>query len=151
MGLQKRLPGNFSWPRRRAKRIADADCVLVCGGLSGVMEGAAKGSTEAGGFSVGILPQNDKSQANPHLSIALPTGLGHMRNYLVASAADGVIAIGGAAGTLSEIGMALTLGRPLVLLESLDVDATGLNGAGTLRAATPNEAVKLLLGVLRKK
>ena len=151
IGASKATPREFQLAEETGKAIADAGCVLVCGGLSGVMEGAAKGSTEAGGFSVGILPQNDKSQANPHLSIALPTGLGHMRNYLVASAADGVIAIGGAAGTLSEIGMALTLGRPLVLLESLDVDAIGLNGAGTLRAAAPNEAVKLLLGILRKK
>ncbi len=131
------------------KEIAKAGCVLVCGGLSGVMEGAAKGARENGGTSIGILPQDSRRQANRYITLSLPTGLGHMRNYLVVAGGDGVLAIGGRAGTLSEIGMAMKLQRPVVLLESIDIKALAQNDPQVGRAKTPGEAVEYLLGKLR--
>ncbi len=88
--------------------------VLVCGGLGGVMEGASKGCYEAGGMTVGILPGADRNSANPFIQLALPTGIGEARNVLVVRASDVVIALSGGYGTLSEIGFALRIGRPVI-------------------------------------
>jgi len=88
--------------------------VVVCGGLSGVMEAAARGAARAGGTVVGLLPGRDRGAANPHLTVALATGLGEVRNTLVVRSADAVVAVGGAYGTLSEIAFALRTGVPVV-------------------------------------
>src|SRR5688572_30715202 len=98
--------------------LAQAGATLVCGGLGGVMAAAAKGAMTAGGTVIGLLPGDDRAEANPHLSIAIPTGLGEVRNVLVVRSADAVIAIGGGYGTLSEIGFALKLGRPVFAVDS---------------------------------
>jgi uncharacterized protein (TIGR00725 family) len=94
--------------------LAEAGAVLVCGGLGGVMEEACRGAREAGGLTVGLLPGDSRDAGNPWLSVAVATGLGELRNGLVVRASDAVIAVGGGAGTLSEIGFALKLGRPVV-------------------------------------
>ena len=99
------------------RRIAGADAVLICGGLGGVMEAAARGCSAAGGLTVGILPGGDAAAANPHIRVPLPTGLGEARNTLVARTADVLIAVGGGWGTLSEVALARKLGVPVVLLE----------------------------------
>src|SRR2546427_2678127 len=83
--------------------LARADAVVVCGGLSGVMEAACRGARREGGLTVGILPGNDRGAANPHVVVAIATGLGELRNGLIVRAADAVIAVGGEFGTLSEI------------------------------------------------
>jgi uncharacterized protein (TIGR00725 family) len=88
--------------------------VILCGGRGGVMEAACQGAQKAGGITVGILPGQDPSAGNPYLDIAMPTGMGHSRNSLVAQAAGVVIAIGGGYGTLSEIGIALKTGRVVI-------------------------------------
>ncbi|TCK04529.1 TIGR00725 family protein [Phorcysia thermohydrogeniphila] len=90
--------------------IAEKGYVLVCGGLYGVMEGAAKGAKEAGGITVGILPEYS-SVANPYIDIEIPTGMGQARNVLVVSSSEVVVALGGNYGTLSEIAHALKLGK----------------------------------------
>src|SRR5229473_686544 len=90
--------------------LGRAGAVLVCGGLGGVMEAACRGAREAGAITVGILPGERRSAANPWVTVALPTGLGELRNGLVVRAADALIAIGGAYGTLSEIALALKSG-----------------------------------------
>ncbi len=123
------------------REIARAKYILVCGGLGGVMEAAARGAAEAGGMSLGILPGDDRSKANPYVSASIPTGFSHGRNYLVVKSGDGVIAVGGGAGTLSEIGLAIKLGRPLVLVDSLDVDLLGVSGAPLVSTSDPVEAV----------
>ena len=128
------------------RAIADAGHILICGGMGGVMEAAAKGSSEAGGISIGILPTDDRAAANPYLTATVPTGFSHGRNYLVVKAGDGVIAVGGGAGTMSEIGLALKLGRPIVLLESLDVEALGITHPRLRRAGAASEALELLFG-----
>ena len=96
------------------RRLAAAGAVVVCGGLTGVMEAVAKGVRAAGGLTVGILPGDDPRAANPYVDIPLATGMGEMRNALVVRVAGAVIAIGGSHGTLSEIALALRIGTPVV-------------------------------------
>jgi uncharacterized protein (TIGR00725 family) len=92
--------------------------ILVCGGLGGVMEAAAKGCVEAGGMTLGILPGLKRDSANPYIRMALPTGLGEGRNLLVVRASDVLVSIGGGYGTLSEIALALKAGKPVIGLET---------------------------------
>jgi uncharacterized protein (TIGR00725 family) len=98
--------------------LAAAGAVVVCGGLGGVMEAVSEGVADRGGLSIGLLPGRERSAANTSLSIALPTGVGEARNWLVVSASDVVIAIGGGYGTLSEIALALRSGRHVVGLQT---------------------------------
>jgi hypothetical protein len=91
--------------------IAEAKAVLVCGGLGGVMEAAARGAKEKNGFTVGIVPGYDKKTANPFIDIVIATGMGHARNILVVASADVVVALPGSHGTRSEISFALLLGK----------------------------------------
>ncbi|MDL1969831.1 MAG: TIGR00725 family protein [Candidatus Desulfofervidaceae bacterium] len=98
--------------------IAKHGCVLVCGGLGGVMEGAAKGAKEAGGITVGILPGFDSQDANPYIDIPVVTGVGHARNVIIVRTAAVLIAIAGNYGTLSEIAVALKMGKPVVGLRT---------------------------------
>ena len=121
--------------------LADAGAVVVTGGLGGVMEAASMGARAAGGTTVGLLPGSDRRDGNRWLSIAIPTGMGEARNALVVRAADGVIAIGGGWGTLSEIAFARKTGKPAVGLQSWDLD--GVDGFDT-----PAEAVGALLHTL---
>ena len=96
--------------------LAAAGFTLVTGGMGGAMEAASRGAREAGGTVVGILPGTDREGANPYSDVTVVTGLGHARNLAVVASADVVVAIGGEWGTLSEIGLAGVLGRPVVLL-----------------------------------
>ena len=121
--------------------LAEAGAVLVCGGLGGVMDAAARGCEAAGGTSVGILPGDDRAVSSPYLSVRIATGLGEARNAIVARAADAVIAVGGEFGTLSEIALALKMGKPVVGLGTWTLDLEGLPGDPLQRAADPPEAV----------
>ena len=98
------------------REIAQAGCILVCGGLSGVMEGASKGATQVGGEVIGILPGLDRNSANEFVSLVIPTGLSEARNALVVNTADAVIALEGEYGTMSEIALALRAGKPVISL-----------------------------------
>jgi uncharacterized protein (TIGR00725 family) len=106
------------------------------------MAAAARGASEAGGVSIGLLPDGDRGRANPYLTYSIPTNLGHARNVLIAHAADGLIAVDGSHGTISEAAIALKLGKPVVGLK-VTWEVPGLR-----RAATPEEAVGAALGVL---
>jgi uncharacterized protein (TIGR00725 family) len=125
--------------------LAEHGCVLVCGGLGGVMEAAARGAKEAGGTTVGILPGESTGEANRWIDLAVATGIGHARNLAVAASGDAVIAVGGEWGTASEIALARKLGRPVVVLGT----GPGIDGEGIERATTPEEAVELALRVAR--
>lgn len=103
------------------ERIAQAGAVLVCGGLGGVMEAAARGAKSQSGITVGILPGVDKAQANPHIDFPIVTGLGEGRNLLVVRNSDVLIAFPGKFGTLSEIAFALKIGKPVVGLSTWNV------------------------------
>jgi len=91
---------------------------LVCGGLKGVMEGAARGCVEAGGMTVGILPGLERTSANPYITVPVPTGLGDGRNLIVVRSSDLLIAVAGGYGTLSEIALALKAHKPVIGLET---------------------------------
>ena len=96
--------------------IAKRKGVLVCGGRGGVMKAACKGAKDENGTTIGILPES-KDEANEFVDIALPTGIGHKRNFLVVSSSDVVIAIGGRWGTLNEISFAMIFEKPLILIK----------------------------------
>ena len=117
--------------------IARRGAVLVCGGLGGVMTAAAKGCVEAGGEVLGVLPGPDKTEANPYVTIAVPTNMGHARNIVIAHTADVLIAVEGEYGTISEAAISMKLGKRVV----------GLPGApeidGMLAADTAVDAVSI--------
>src|SRR5947209_12476564 len=94
------------------ERLARAGAVVVCGGRGGVMEAVCRGAKRGGGTTVGILPGERRDDANPYVDVAIATALGEARNTIVARCADGVIAVGGEFGTLSEIALALRAGKP---------------------------------------
>jgi uncharacterized protein (TIGR00725 family) len=100
--------------REVGRVIAAQGAVLICGGLGGIMEAAARGAKENGGLTVGILPNYDKHSANPFTDITIPTGLGHARNVLVVASGDIVVALPGSHGTRSEVAIALKLGKPVI-------------------------------------
>jgi uncharacterized protein (TIGR00725 family) len=128
------------------RELGEQGAVVVCGGRGGVMEAACAGAVSAGGITVGILPGTDRSEANPHVRIALPTGIGEMRNALVVRAADVVIAVGGGHGTLSEVALALKTGVPVVgyrtwRLERGTAAEVGLEDEAIIRVETAEAAV----------
>jgi uncharacterized protein (TIGR00725 family) len=120
------------------RELARRGALLVCGGLGGVMEAACAGAREAGGATLGILPGANRRAANPYVDVVVATGLGEARNALVVRAADALIAVGGAYGTLSEIAFALKAGKPVLGLASWKID-------GVEPAADPETAVEAVL------
>lgn len=130
--------------REVGRELAQRGAVLLCGGLGGVMAAAAQGAKEAGGVSIGILPDPDRSRANPYLAYSLPTNLGHARNVVIAHAADALIAVDGSLGTISEAAIGLKLGKPVIGLH-IAWDLPGLK-----HASNPQEAVAMASGALRK-
>ena len=120
--------------------LAQHGAVLLTGGHGGVMAAACRGAATAGGVSVGILPGTDRSAANQWVSVALATGLGELRNGLIVRAADVVIAVGGAYGTLSEVALALKTGVPVVGLDTWALD-------GIEPVASPEAAVARALAL----
>jgi uncharacterized protein (TIGR00725 family) len=122
--------------------VAERGGTVVCGGLSGVMEAAARGASEAGGTAIGILPDEDRRRQNEYLAYSVATGTGQARNLAVVCSGDVVIAIGGEYGTLSEIGLARKVGRPVVVLEGWDL------GEHVSVATSPPEAVETAFGLI---
>ncbi len=121
--------------------IARQGWILICGGLGGVMEAAAKGAKNAGGLTIGVIPSYNRSDANPYIDIPIVTGLGHARNIIIAATADVLVAVGGEYGTLSEIAFALKMGKPVISLMSWDIP-------GVKRVDTVSEAFSALKEVV---
>jgi uncharacterized protein (TIGR00725 family) len=121
------------------RRLAERGATVVTGGLGEVMAAASRGAKSAGGTTIGILPGESRDRANAWVDHVVVTGIGHARNLAVVASGDAVIAIGGSYGTLAEIGFALTLARPVVVLEP------GWEVDGARRASSPREAVELAL------
>ncbi len=116
------------------RRAADMGFSIICGGLTGVMEAASKGAKEAGGLTIGVIPQDDKSHANRYIDVPIATGMGIGRNVIIARTADVLIAVGGEYGTLSEIAFALQLGKPVIGIDSWDIK-------GVVKADNAEDAV----------
>jgi hypothetical protein len=125
--------------------LAEAGCIVVNGGLDGVMAAAASGVADAGGTSVGLLPGSDRSGAAADLTVAIPTGLGEMRNALVVRSADAVIAVGGSWGTLSELALAIRTRKPVVSVMGWRVTAHDGSEQPIEQAQTAAEAVAAVL------
>ena len=133
--------------------IAGRGGIVVCGGLGGVMAAVARGAARAGGLSIGLLPGEDAEDAAADVSVAIPTGLGEGRNLLIVRACDSLIAIGGAYGTLSEIALALRLGKRVVGLSTWSIHPPGghIDDPAILRADTADDAVRIAFEVLEPR
>jgi uncharacterized protein (TIGR00725 family) len=143
-GVQISVIGSGAEHEERAEEVgrllAERGAVVVTGGRGEVMAAASRGAKSAGGTTIGIVPGETRAEANEWADHVVVTGIGHARNLAVVASGDAVIAVGGRYGTLAEIGLALTLGRRVVVLEP------GWEIEGTVRAQTPAEAVELALG-----
>ena len=122
------------------EQIARNDAILVCGGLGGVMEAACKGAKEAGGITIGILPGEDEKTANRYVDIKIPTGLGYARNVLVVKAGHAIIAVVGSSGTLSEIAYALTYKKPIIGLQTWNLEKCFDGSGNNLKIMTADSA-----------
>ena len=137
-GASEATPSQLDAAREVGKLLARHGAIVINGGYAGVSGAASEGAAGEGGTVVGILPEENRAGANPHLTISLPTGLGQARNLLIVMAAESVIAIGGGWGTLSEIALARRLGRAVFALDTWQVE-------GLQVVRSPAEAVKRAL------
>lgn len=126
--------------QRAGELIARRGAALVCGGLGGVMEAASRGASMTGGVVIGVLPGDDARACNPHVTYPVATGMGHARNVIIVRTAHVLIAFEGESGTLSEIAIALKLGKPVI-----GVDAWR-TVKGVIVRSTPEEAVEEAFG-----
>jgi uncharacterized protein (TIGR00725 family) len=147
VAIQVSVIGSGSEHEERAETVgrllAEQGATVVTGGLGEVMAAAARGAKSAGGTTIGILPGETRGRGNPWVDHVVVTGIGHARNLAVVASGDAVIAVGGRYGTLAEIGFALTLARPVVILEP------GWEVEGAQRALTAEEAVEFALAAAR--
>ena len=151
IGASRSSPKDEAQAEELGALLANHGFVVICGGRDGIMEAVAHGARRGGGVAIGILPDADRRYAAPDLSFSICTAIGHARNLSVVASGDVVIALGGAWGTLSEIALARTLRRPVILLHSWAVcppDGGDLDGVAW--ADTPEEAVDLVLRCLRR-
>jgi hypothetical protein len=141
----------LEWAEEIGQQLARGGATVITGGLGGIMRAASRGAVGAGGETIGFLPGTDASEANEFVRTPIATGLGVVRNLVVVTAADAVIAIGGRHGTLSEIGLALRMGRHVVALSSWRVESDQrLGGPRVHRARDPSEAVSVALRLARE-
>ena len=132
-------PETEHWAEEIGRLLAQNDVVVVCGGLGGVMAAVARGAATAGGITVGILPTYDATTANTSVTVAIPSGMGHGRNVMVVASGDAVIALPGSYGTLSEVALALKLGKAVIGMQAWG----DVRGVQTVHS--PTEAVTLAL------
>jgi len=123
------------------RELAKRGAILICGGLGGVMEAACRGASSEGGITVGILPGDNRQQANPYVQIPIVTGMSEARNVIVVKSAQAVIAIDGSYGTLSEIGHALQFNIPVIGLNTWSLSRNGQPDNSIIQAKDPTEAV----------
>jgi uncharacterized protein (TIGR00725 family) len=144
IGASAPRPEDVEQAQAAGHRLAELGAIVVTGGRGGVMEAACRGAKEAGGLTVGILPGLDRSDANEFLDVSLPTGLGEMRDGLVARAAQAVVAVGGAWGTLAEIAFARAAGTPVFGVGTWEL---GEDGVVVVRSGT--EAAERAVAAIR--
>ena len=129
------------------RQLARQGAILVCGGLSGVMEAACKGASSEGGVTIGILPGESRQSANPYVQIPIVTGVGYARNITVVKSAQAVIAIDGNYGTLSEISHALQSGIPVIGLNTWAISRNSKQDDSIMPAQNAAEAVDKALNL----
>lgn len=136
--------------------IAKSDCVLLTGGLGGIMRAASHGAHDANGLTIGIIPQDDPSFANEYCDIVIPSGMGLTRDFLNALSADGVIIVGGGSGTLSEICAAYMYKKPMVAIRGtggaaekfIDGYVDHRQNVKIIGVDSPQDAVKKILEII---
>lgn len=131
-------------------RIADRGALLVCGGMGGVMEAACRGAKKNGGTTLGILPGVDRDSGNDYLDVVVPTGMGYARNILVVLSSHGIVAVGGAFGTLSEIAYGNVFQIPLVGIETWELKENRFPGCIEI-VQTAEEAIETIFQKIEKK
>jgi len=136
---------SYEQARQVGRLLAQAGAVLLCGGRGGVMEAACRGAKEAGGLTIGILPGPFRGDANPYVDVAIATDMGQARNAVIVRTADSVIAVGGEYGTLTEIAMALKMGKRVVALNSWRIQREGRFDERIIYARDAQEALRIAL------
>lgn len=126
--------------------LAKNGAIIICGGLGGVMEAACKGAKAAGGTTIGILPGPFRGDANPFVDHAVATDMGQARNAIIVRTADAAIAVGGEYGTLSEVAMALKMGKKVVAISSWEISRKGELDEKVIRVDDPEKAMEIILG-----
>jgi uncharacterized protein (TIGR00725 family) len=147
IGASDASPEELKLAEKVGRELAKQGAIVICGGLSGVMEAACRGANLAGGLTIGILPGDSAKAANPYVQIPIVTGLGYARNALVAKSAQAVIAVGGSYGTLSEIAYALQSNIPVIGLKTWALSRNGQADDSIIRIESPIEAVKTALSL----
>lgn len=152
VGPETATPSEVETAQRLGRLLAEQHCIVICGGLGGVMEAVCRGAQSEGGTTVGLLPGSSRAQGNAFLSVALPTGLGELRNGLVVRSADAVIVVGGSWGTLSEMALAVRTNKPTIVISGWEVRAPDKSNNPELRMATSVEdAVDMMLSMIARK
>lgn len=131
--------------------LARRKAVVFCGGMTGVMEWVARGVHEENGIIVGILPGMKMSSGNGYLTVKMPTGIGYARNFLIVRAAEAIIAVDGSTGTISEATFALSEGKSVIAIGSLDIESRKPQDGRIFRVETAIEAVDLAFGEAEKE
>ena len=142
VGASQATPGDLEDAEQVGRLLGAADAVVVCGGRGGVMAAASRGAASAGATVIGMLPGDDRSDANQWVTVAIPTGLGELRNGLIVRTVDVMIAIGGAYGTLSEVALGLHAGLKVYGLHTWDI-------GGIEPVDSPEQAVERALAAAR--
>ena len=131
------------------KELANHGAVLVCGGLTGIMEAACRGAAANGGLTIGLLPGDDPVTANPYVRIPIATGVGYARNIAVVSSSQAIIAIDGDYGTLTEIAFALKKAIPVIGLNTWSLSRMGQEEKSIIRAKDAADAVEKAISLAR--
>jgi len=109
------------------------------------MEAAARGASEAGGLTVGILPGDSADDANAYIGVPIPTGMGHARNVVNVLAADAVVGVGGSYGTVSEMALAVKMGKPVFAV------SPPFSGEGVVEVDDAEQAVELAFAAVGRR
>jgi len=151
IGASRATAGELKLAEEVGRELARRGAVLVCGGLGGIMEAACRGASEEGGLTIGILPGDDRNQANPYVQIPIVSGIGYARNATVAKTGQAVIAVGGGYGTLSEIAFALQSGIPVIGLNTWSPCHNGKCDESIFGVDDPVTAVTTALALIEQK
>jgi uncharacterized protein (TIGR00725 family) len=158
-GSHKASETSMKLAEETGKEIAKKNCILICGGLTGIMESVCKGNSELNGTSVCVIPSNNKDDANKFCSIVIPSGIGFGRNFILVNSADAVILIEGQAGTFIEALASYLQEKPIIALSGSGGTADKVKDSflddqkkvQILSASTPKEAVELALQKIQEK
>jgi uncharacterized protein (TIGR00725 family) len=132
------------------REIAKHGAALICGGMGGVMEAACRGASSSGGLTIGIIPGDDRKSANHYVQIPIVTGIGYARNVIIIRSAQAIIAVGGGYGTLTEIGYALDLKKPVIGLKTWRISRNNQLDKSIIRARNAQEAVSKALKLIKR-